>query len=57
MPECTGFEAAQALGNDLLGSMVIIAFTALDASMVRRQMADNEPDGYCQKGESPKRLI
>lgn len=50
MPECSGFEAAFALRHDpRTGNIVIVAFTALDEAEVRRHLADQELDGYCQK--------
>ena len=50
MPECSGFEAAFALRHDpRTGNIVIVAFTVLDEAEVRRHLADQELDGYCQK--------
>ena len=50
MPECSGFEAAFALRHDpRTDNIVIVAFTALDEAEVRRHLADQELDGYCQK--------
>jgi two-component system, OmpR family, response regulator len=58
MPECTGFDAALALRHDKRTcAVVIIAFTALDESEVSRHSAHNEFDAYCQKGQSPTRLL
>jgi two-component system OmpR family response regulator len=58
MPECNGFEAALDLRNDpRTRSISIIAFTALDELEVRRHLSDHEFDAYCQKGQSPVRLL
>jgi two-component system OmpR family response regulator len=57
MPECTGFEAAFVLRQDLrTREIAIIAFTALDETEVRRHAVAGEFDGYCQKGQSPVHL-
>ncbi|SAL26058.1 response regulator receiver protein [Caballeronia sordidicola] len=58
MPDCNGIEAAQHMRADARTSHIaIIAFTALDENEVRRHLADNEFDAYCQKGEPPSRLV
>jgi two-component system, OmpR family, response regulator len=36
---------------------VILAFTALDESEVRRHLTHITFDGYCQKGQSPAALV
>jgi two-component system OmpR family response regulator len=57
MPRCNGFEAALALRRDeRTREMLIIAFTALDETEVRRHLTDREFDGYCQKGHGPGHL-
>jgi two-component system OmpR family response regulator len=58
MPECSGFEAAFALRHDpRTSNIAIVAFTALDEAEVRRHLADQEFDGYCQKGQAPTSLV
>jgi two-component system OmpR family response regulator len=58
MPELNGFEATNTLRRDLrTGSIVIIAFTALDEAEVLRHLTRLTFDGYCQKGQSPAALI
>ncbi|AME26888.1 response regulator [Burkholderia sp. PAMC 26561] len=58
MPELNGLEATHALRRDLrTGSIVIIAFTALDEAEVLRHLLHTSFDGYCQKGQSPGVLI
>lgn len=58
MPDCNGFEASLALRHDSrTGHIAIVAFTALDESEVRRHLSDSEFDGYCQKGQSPTKLL
>lgn len=58
MPDCNGFEASRALRHaPRTGHIAIVAFTALDESEVRRHLSDSEFDGYCQKGQSPAKLL
>lgn len=60
MPECNDFEASLALRHDPRTShiaIVIVAHTALDEAEVRRHLSDSEFDGYCQKGQSPAKLL
>lgn len=58
MAECNGFEAAFALRHDpRTCNIAIVAFTALDEAEVRRHLADQEFDGYCQKGQAPTSLV
>jgi two-component system, OmpR family, response regulator len=58
MPGCSGFEAALTLRLDRRTcEIVIVAFTALDESEVRRHIVDSEFDGYCQKGQKPAELV
>ncbi|OTP78520.1 CheY-like receiver [Caballeronia sordidicola] len=58
MPELNGLEATHALRRDLrTGSIVIIAFTALDEAEVLRHQLHTSFDGYCQKGQSPLVLV
>jgi two-component system, OmpR family, response regulator len=58
MPRCNGFEASRALRADAVtNGIVIVAFTALDEHDVRRHLADDEFDGYCQKGQPPATLL
>ncbi|SAL35031.1 response regulator receiver protein [Caballeronia concitans] len=58
MPECNGIEAARVLRHDPRTSgIAIIAYTALDESEVRRQIKDDEFDGYLQKGVAHSQLI
>jgi CheY-like chemotaxis protein len=58
MPDLNGLEATHALRRDLrTGSIVIIAFTALDEADVLRHLLHTSFDGYCQKGQSPTVLV
>ena len=58
MPKFSGFQAARAVrSNVLTRNTVIIAFTALSAEQVRRDIVDDEFDGYFQKGQSPDGLL
>jgi two-component system OmpR family response regulator len=58
MPVCDGFQAALALRRDSrTAGTAIIAFTALDETEVKRQLSGHEFDGYCQKGQSPNKLV
>jgi CheY-like chemotaxis protein len=58
MPELSGLEATHTLRRDVrTGSIVIIAFTALDEGEVLRDLFDTSFDGYCQKGQSPTVLV
>jgi len=58
MPGLDGFEATNTLRRDLrTGSIVIIAFTALDEAEVLRHLTHATFDGYCQKGQSPTVLV
>lgn len=51
MPQCNGLEAARTLRSDPRTSgIAIVAHTALDELDVRRQLMDDEFDGYLQKG-------
>jgi two-component system, OmpR family, response regulator len=58
MPGCSGFEATFAPRHDpRTCNVVIVAFTALDEAEVRKHLADQEFDGYCQKGQTPANLV
>jgi CheY-like chemotaxis protein len=58
MPEINGIEATLALRQDLrTGSIIILAFTALDEAEVLRHLTHLTFDGYCQKGQSPAALV
>ena len=58
MPELNGFEATRVLRRDLrTGSIVIIAFTALDEGEILGHRSHLLFDGYCQKGQSPTTLV
>lgn len=58
MPECNGFEASMVLRHDArTAHIAIVAYTALDAADVRPHLTDAEFDGYCQKGQSPEKLV
>jgi len=58
MPELNGLDATHALRRDSrTGSIVIIAFTALDEAEVLRHLRHTSFDGYCQKGQSPLVLM
>ncbi len=58
MPECNGFQASLTIRRDERTSHIaILAHTALDEAEVRRHLADSEFDGYCQKGQSPEKLL
>jgi two-component system, OmpR family, response regulator len=58
MPEVNGFDATLALRRGLrTGSIIILAFTALDEAEALRHSSHAMFDGYCQKGQSPAALI
>jgi two-component system OmpR family response regulator len=58
MPEINGIEATLALRQDLrTGSIIILAFTALDEAEVLRHLTHLTFDGYCQKGQPPAALV
>lgn len=58
MPDCNGIEAARVLRHDPRTSgIAIIAYTALDETEVRRQLNDDEFDGYLQKGRALSQLV
>jgi two-component system OmpR family response regulator len=59
MPECNGYEATSALRQDRRTSeIIILAYTALnDDTELRRHIDDHSFDGYCQKGQSPNKLL
>ena len=58
MPDCTGSDAARTLrSNPRTAGIVIIAFTAIDETELRRHADEREFDGYCQKGQSPTSLV
>lgn len=58
MPDFNGFQATHALRQDLrTGSIIIVAFTALDEADLLQQLAHSTFDGYCQKGQSPTALV
>ena len=58
MPVVNGFDATLALRRGLrTGSIIILAFTALDEAEVLRHGSHAMFDGYCQKGQSPAALI
>jgi two-component system, OmpR family, response regulator len=59
MPECNGYEATRALReNRRTSGIVILAFTALNNDAeVRKHIDDRSFDGYCQKGQSPEKLL
>ena len=58
MPACNGIEAARMLRRDpRTNHIAIIAYTALDETELRRQLVDDEFDGYLQKGRDLSQLI
>jgi CheY-like chemotaxis protein len=58
MPECNGYEAARALRSEpSTASAIMIAYTALDETEVRKASLPGVFDGYCQKGHAPTFLI
>jgi two-component system, OmpR family, response regulator len=58
MPECNGFEASLAIRHDArIAHIAIVAHTSLDEAEVCRHLSDSEFDGYCQKGQSPEKLL
>jgi CheY-like chemotaxis protein len=58
MPKCNGYQASLTIRHDARTSHIaILAHTALDEAEVRRNLSDSEFDGYCQKGQSPEKLI
>ncbi|OXC79352.1 hypothetical protein BSU04_07480 [Caballeronia sordidicola] len=53
-----GVQAALALRqNKHISGIATVAFTALDEAKVCRHLADQEFDGYFQKGQSPANLL
>jgi CheY-like chemotaxis protein len=58
MPGCNGIEAARVLRRDpRTDGIAIVAHTALDETEVRRQLKEDEFDGYLQKGRDLSQLI
>jgi two-component system OmpR family response regulator len=58
MPGCNGLDAALALrGKARTRDIVIVAYTALDESEVRRHQSDDEFDAYYQKGQPLQTLV
>ncbi|OTP72833.1 hypothetical protein PAMC26577_19720 [Caballeronia sordidicola] len=58
MPGLDGFDTTLALRRDLrAGSIVIIAFTALDEADILGHLSHPTFDGYCQKGQPPDVLM
>jgi CheY-like chemotaxis protein len=58
MPGLDGFDTTLALRRDLrAGSIVIIAFTALDEADILGHLSHPPFDSYCQKGQPPDVLV